>query len=466
MTTKDGDTGFFLSSLNVDNMTLVLDALPAAPIRVTTRIMCSARTNFFSNLHPKIFNSCFPRASRSGHENGHHPSRGPGSAEGSLPERSPECRQIGARGAETVRQLEVEMRAKEQAMERVADLTLQYDEVVRTLEEVRGQLTAVQEKLRQEQQRTGALSADCRRFKVLLARETEHRQMEEEKWKERQKLVDEYMSQQILGLGMNIQAKFPTLPELGASIRRTMSSTVSSLADKLAGVALGSLLSNRSFLPEILVLIFKSCQRHIQARRGEIVSNFLGNVDGATEEDMDSATANFMRRYLCRHHLTLFPLQGDMLEHTVQATTQQIATELSRSTYLEVDSDASAIEEKLRGSGIRGVIMEYLKILVFSTLQHPVVHFTDDCGKVQEYQKDLHFPPIDGERVQPTCTVVFPALLTGEARAGGSGQVLSKRFVLALVEDGCEEIEVSDSFVCFVASLVLIPRPCSGLGGA
>lgn len=70
----------------------------------------------------------------------------------------------------------------------------------------------------------------------------------------------------------------------------------------------------------------------------------------------------------------------------------------------------------------------YLGIMVGCCLQHPPVTFTDDLGKVQRYNEDIHSEPIDGEAAGDWCVVVFPALVT--EHQWGVTEVLAPRFVL------------------------------------
>ncbi|CAB1102253.1 unnamed protein product [Ectocarpus sp. CCAP 1310/34] len=60
--------------------------------------------------------------------------------------------------------------------------------------------------------------------------------------------------------------------------------------------------------------------------------------------------------------------------------------------------------------------LQYMVIMVNVRLQYPPVTFsTTDCGKVQQFDPDLH-SDVGGEGVRrgQECITVFPAIMTGE----------------------------------------------------
>lgn len=85
------------------------------------------------------------------------------------------------------------------------------------------------------------------------------------------------------------------------------------------------------------------------------------------------------------------------------------------------------------------IVVEYLHIMVYCCLQDPEVTFSDDIGKVESYDPQLHSEIIDGEPLREFCIVVFPALIVvpvsnGEHDAHEQQQTLSTRFVMGTKE--------------------------------
>lgn len=272
---------------------------------------------------------------------------------------------------------------------------------------------------------------NLRKFKILLKSEQNERAEAEECKARREALLEEQTAHRLLGSGINIQGACATLPEIEASIRQTLTVVVSEWVEE-ESQALHEFSKNWEwFIPEVFAMLFTLCKQRIDATRQHYVNMFLGKVEGAVEDDMDAATAHFMRNHLRRHHLTLFSVTsgagGKMCRRIIIHLAGMIVDNLDG----EVDYDR--VTRALVSSGLEEIASRYVKILANCAVLHPLVSQASDCSQVQLFNKNLHSEPIDGDGDVTTgrkCMVIFPALSVKREGSGQGWDPVSKRFVL------------------------------------
>lgn len=306
------------------------------------------------------------------------------------------------------------------AESRIEDLVAESMSQAKKLESMKQQVTEAEGV-------SATLTRDKSKLIVQLKGEKKNRKNAEGARDECEKQLRERMALGVLGRGVNVQGKCPTLPEIMARIRRTLNTTVCEWIEKQEETLLPSLGGVRAILIA-LPSLFRRCRDVVEKRYEEINLMFLGGQEESSEGGMDPATADFMRQHLCRHRLTLFPLSGRGLDGTVAKMIEDVAQHTAGQVGLLGD-EYEPFRERLVGSGVGGIIADYLDILSSSKLLCPTVKFSPDCGLIQAFCTDAHSPPIDGDRVKKYCMVIFPALM--EDKEGGSCKMATKRFVLA-----------------------------------
>lgn len=286
-----------------------------------------------------------------------------------------------------------------------------------------------------EQMERTSLSTNVNRLKVLFAAEQKSREEAETERDRFQSLLQEQMAKQMLGRGINIQGNLPTLPEVVETVRRTLTITVSTWLEDAVEVLAPSGIGDDHLLQFVLIQLCQLCVEVVESHREEVVSIFLGKVEGLTEQDMDDESSHFMRQHLRRHYQTLFPLENSARAKAARGVVSKIANELFRKTKGDPGLQVDHILRLLVGSGLEKIIDEYLHILVNCTLQNPPVTFTEDCGTVEKFESERHHLPIDGEMAESRCIIVFPGLIVGGEKAPNKPHADNRRYVLA-VQDG------------------------------
>eukprot|EP00752_Nemacystus_decipiens_P002181 g2076.t1 len=243
-------------------------------------------------------------------------------------------------------------------------------------------------------------------------------------------IVQDMTSKRLLAGGTNIQAAFPTLLELQADIRKTLTVSVSEWIEDAAPVLHPSI-SIRTLLPQL----FHACQDLVQRHHRGLKTFFVGGAGPACEDFesvMDEATESFMRQHIRRHYRTLFPVTGSPLEKERRRRISQLAGDVLVSATRQQQELGV---RHLVASGLEQLVREYLLILVGALLQHPSVEFATDCGMEDVFDPNTHAESIDGDDVGvgEKCIVVFPALL--EQGEGGSLQPLNKKYVLPFPDE-------------------------------
>lgn len=228
------------------------------------------------------------------------------------------------------------------------------------------------------------------------------------------------------------QVPCPSQIDLVEQVRKTLTGAVSSWVSRVQGGCCDGI-EEAEVLSWLLHKVFFLCAELIEERRESIVSVFRGRRAGTCDEDdnLDPSTAAFMHRHLCRHYLTLFPLSGGELEKVHEKIAWSLTKSMMDSTeWSRMQHDSKAIVQELLQSGLREVVTEYLGIMVWCCLQQPPVTFTDDLGKLQRYDPDIHAEPVNGETSEGDwCIVIFPALvLAGE---WGDHEPIDRRYVIS-----------------------------------
>lgn len=267
---------------------------------------------------------------------------------------------------------------------------------------------------------------------VLLNSEREIRMHAEKELNRCQNLLRKYeASKRASILDPDIeQVTGPTQLELVASVRNTLTGTVSTWvrnmqAEHSPGIKEAEVLS------WLLHKVFFLCAELIEERREELISVFRGKqTDGCDDGKLDPPTAAFMHQHMCRHYLTLFPLTGEELQNAHDKIASSLARDIMDSTEWDWrQRDSGEVVEALLSGGFSTIVPDYLSIMVSCCLQDPPITFTDDIGKVQRYNSDIHAKPIDGRKpAGDRCIVVFPSLVV--AGEWGNHQPFHPRYVL------------------------------------
>ena len=298
-------------------------------------------------------------------------------------------------------------------------------------EQLRKKLIATENMLRQERDTNANLSESYRKCNILLKSEQAQRK-EAELGKTRcEALLEDQTARRLLGSGINIQGPCQNFPEIQANIRQALTVTVSEWVEK-EGQGLSNFSRNDVwFIPKLLAHLFTLCQNHVNRLHQEYVKTFLGKVEGAVEDNMDSEAAYFMRHHLRRHHLTLFSTVGAAHKKACRC----IIVSLGRSIADRACHDMAT--SALLTSGLEEITGQYLKIMASCVVHHPAVSFSEDCRVVQSFDKRMHFEPIDGDGDVSRggqCMVIFPALLT-QLEGSTDFNLASKRFVIGPQEE-------------------------------
>ena len=320
-----------------------------------------------------------------------------------------------------------------QVREELHDCKAQLDSSFLVREDLVRQLAAAHTSLGQERNEKAILTKNLQKCKILLKSEKAQRAEIEQSNIRRESLLEEQTSRRLLGVGINIQGSYQTLPEIEASIRNTLTTTVSEWAEQGCHGLFNISKNDTWFIPRVLGSLFTLCKEHVDGLHQQYVDTFLGKVEGAAEDDMDPETAHFMRNHLRRHYLTLFSAVGAASLMTCRCTMTHLGN-------IMTDMDEGACPDRatrtLVASGLEKITGQYLGILASCAVQYPAISFSDDCSRVQPFDKQLHFEPIDGDgdvAMGGQCMVIFPALLI--KREGSSDlEAVNKRFVLGAQE--------------------------------
>ena len=283
-----------------------------------------------------------------------------------------------------------------------------------------------QERLAEEKEQRRSIDEQLRKVNVLRLsdrREKEELVVDRDRYKA---IVQEMTSKRLLAGGTNIQAAFPTLLELQADIRKTLTVSVSGWIEDASPE-----LPRGIDLQMLLAQLFCACQDVVGSYHRGFETFFVGGAEAAregAETIMDEATASFMRQHMRRHYRTLFPVTGILLEKERRCIISKVASDRAVSVAQQ-EADVRCMV----GTGLGEVVHEYLLILVAALLQHPSVEFATDCGMENVFDPTTHAESIDGDDVGAgdKCIVVFPALMIQEV--GGDGmQPLNKKYILPL----------------------------------
>ena len=293
-------------------------------------------------------------------------------------------------------------------------------------EQLEGKLAVTYNLLGQERAKTSTLSERLQKFKILLKSEQAQRAEVEESKALCEAFLEEKTAHRLLGIGINIQGTHQTLPEIESSIRQALTITVSEWVEQGSQGLVSFSKGNKWFIPQLLAQIFTLCKENVDGIRQHYVNMFLGNVEGAVEENMEPDSAQFMRNHLQRHHLTLFPGRGINRDKACRLITTHLAGIIAGS----VDGGLchGMVNHALAESGVEKIMGQYIKILASCAVQHPTVSFSRDCHHMQSFDKKLHFEPVDGDGDLTRggeCMVIFPALLSEQGES-----LVNKRFVL------------------------------------
>ncbi|CBJ25646.1 conserved unknown protein [Ectocarpus siliculosus] len=173
---------------------------------------------------------------------------------------------------------------------------------------------------------------------------------------------------------------------------------VNEWGDKTGGSRAGGGITPQAVLPRL----FWECSDEVETRY-RVVEDVLRVVDKMK-----------MHENMCNHHKDLFHL---MPREDCNVAIQRILRGV-RSYLADHSFDPDDIQWLVTGSGLDSVALQYMVVMANVRLQYPPVTFsTTDCGKVQQFDPELH-SDVGGGGVRPgqECTIVFPAIMTGEKR--------------------------------------------------
>eukprot|EP00752_Nemacystus_decipiens_P002186 g2081.t1 len=286
------------------------------------------------------------------------------------------------------------------------------------------ELEEVQARLVQEQQQLAVADTEIRKTNEVLQRQNQEMRDLQADRDRLQAIVEDRSANRLLTGGINIQAAFPTLPEIESSIRRALSVTVSEWIEEAAPA-----LPPAIHIPTMLSRVFVECQELV----GGIVQMHTSFMEGGAGRDgeagtIDEATADMFRQHIRRHHRGLFPLAGEQLQSACTRVISKLGYSLA---YWFPDIPPSKVGEKLLKTKLDQVVAEYLPILVGAQLQYPCVAFFNGCGTQQVFDAAIHAESIDGAAIEAgqLCFVVFPSTMVDHE--GGQGfQPLSKSYIL------------------------------------
>lgn len=278
------------------------------------------------------------------------------------------------------------------------------------------------ERLAEETEQKRKVDEQLRTVEVLRLSDRQEKEELEADRDRYKAIVQDMTSKRLLAGGTNIQATFPTLLEVQADIRRTLTVSVSEWVEDASPELLPGIT-----LQKLLTKLFSSCQDEVERYHGNFKTFFFGGAVAAyegLEPNMDEATATFMRQHMRRHYRTLFPVADTPLQEVSRVVMARLAG----------DADPEAGIRHLVATGLETVIKEYLLILVGALLQHPPVEFANDCATEDVFDPKIHAESIDGDDVGAgdKCIVVFPALMADD-RGGEGLQPLNKKYILPLL---------------------------------
>ncbi|CAN0193380.1 unnamed protein product, partial [Ectocarpus sp. 12 AP-2014] len=160
----------------------------------------------------------------------------------------------------------------------------------------------------------------------------------------------------------------------------------------------------RGITPQaVLPRLFRECFDEVDTRH-RVVEDVVRVVDTVK-----------IRENMCNHYQDLFHLtpREDCNNVAIQRILRGVRRYLADRSF-----DPDDIKWLVTGSGLDSVALQYMVVMVNVRLQYPPVTFsTTDCGKVQQFDPELH-SDVGGEGVRPgqECIIVFPAIMTGEKR--------------------------------------------------
>ena len=289
------------------------------------------------------------------------------------------------------------------------------------------QLDATKVQLVHEQHQRANDGACLRRVNVLLKGKQQELKDLQASHDRLQAIVEGRNAARLLAGGVNIQAACPTLLEIEARIRHTLTVKASEWIEEAP-----SDLADVVPLAQVLSQAFLGCEDLINSivRGHELFMR--GGMDiknGANP--VDEVTVDVFRQHVRRHHLTLFPLTGERLENACCEVISKVARWL-QDFFFRTSGDE--IVGDLINTKLDQVVAEYLPIMVGATLLEPAVAFSNDCGTEQPFDPTIHAESIDGDAVkvgQP-CIVVFPALQIErcEGHSSRGFERLHKSFIL------------------------------------
>lgn len=307
------------------------------------------------------------------------------------------------------------------------------EEVTKELGVAAGELHAEREKRSRAQKdlhdvriRHETESAELRKARVLL--ECEKQELVEVKAEvgRLKETAQQRDHDSLLLRGLNVQARFPTLPEIEARIGGVLKGIVREWVYQMSTTYCPPLID----VPILLAQVFLECQALVMRHHHTHTAYFHGKmscVEGGESDAMQEEVETFMLKHLRRHYLTLYPLSpGQDFDKAIQHVMRGLATMLSRRHNVHSNIAFSYLSR----TGIEGVIEQYLSILVCVTL-HPPAAFSDCCGCINPFNKKTHNHSIDGDAVRSggPCVVVFPTLV-GELEAGQGSRPIGKKYIL------------------------------------
>lgn len=291
------------------------------------------------------------------------------------------------------------------------------------------ELEEIKVRLVHEQHQRADDGAKLRKVNVLL--QGKHQEMKDLQadHDRLQAIVEDRNTARLLAGGINVQAAFPTLPEIEVSIRRALTVTVSEWIEEAPPAWSAAI-----WFPYMVSRVFLECRELVDG----IMQKYTAFMQGGVQNDggasaMDEFTVEGFRQHTRRHHRTLFPLTGEHLERACNEVAFNIGRWLQ---FFFPGSSVDVIAQDLMNAKVNRVVAEYLPILVGTRLQHPTVVFSEECGKMQRFDATVHAESIDGDAVSigQRCLVVFPPLLV--LREEGQGfQPLNKPYILPVA--GC-----------------------------
>eukprot|EP00903_Cladosiphon_okamuranus_P013450 g12526.t1 len=241
-----------------------------------------------------------------------------------------------------------------------------------------------------------------------------------------QAMVQDSNTARLLAGGINIQAAFPTLPEIETRIRRALTATVSEWIEEATPVW-----SHAGSVPVMLSRVFLECREMVDGVAGKLTWFMEGGIrsDGEIGET-DEATVDLFRQHVRRHHRTLFPLTGEHLQNACRNVADKLIVISPAPSFPGLSPATDGKILMLRDKLCR-VVAEYLPIMVGATLQNPALIFAEDCGQQQLFNSTIHAESIDGDAldVGQQCLVVFPALLVKSEGDQGFRRV-TKSYIL------------------------------------